>query len=210
LTTYYVKAFATNTAGTTYGPTINFSTPTVPATLGGQYQGGTVVHIYKSGEPGYIAGETHGIIMSNSFVNPTTSTKWSSETPFIATNARGTALGDGLTNSNAIFNTIGSNAIAVNFCRNYSVVINGVTYTNWYLPTIYEWNKVFSNRSAGLLPNFNFRNDANFSNVVNVWTSSEVSTSDVIMVNIGNGGSFPINKDLNINDYGYIRAVRYF
>ena len=209
-TNYFAKSFIVNKAGTSYGPTINFSTPAVPAILGGQYQGGTVVHIYKSGEPGYIAGETHGIIMSNSFINPTRSTKWSAETTFVATNARGTALGDGLTNSNAIYNTIGSNAIAVNLCRNYSVVINGVAYTNWYLPTIYEWNKIFANRSAGLLPNFDFRNDANYSNVVNVWTSSEVSTSNVIMINIGNGGYFDIHKDLNINDYGYIRAVRYF
>ena len=210
LTTYYVKAYATNTAGTTYGPTINFSTPAVPAILGGQYQGGTVAYIYKSGDPGYIAGETHGIVMSNSFVNPTSSTRWSGEANPIATNATGQALGTGLTNSNTIYSAIGSNAIAVNLCRNYSVVSNGVTYTNWYLPSITEWTKIFNTRLGGFLPSFDFTRDANFTNVVNVWTSSETSASDVIMINIGNGGYFSVTKTLNINDYGYIRAIRYF
>ena len=210
LTNYYVKAYATNTAGTTYGPTINFSTPAVPAILGGQYQGGTVAYIYKSGDPGYIAGETHGIVMSNSFVNPTSATRWSGEANPIATNAIGQALGTGLTNSNTIYNAIGSNAIAVNLCRNYSVVSNGVTYTNWYLPSITEWTKIFNTRLGGFLPSFDFTRDANFTNVVNVWTSSETSASDVIMINIGNGGYFSVTKTLNINDYGYIRAIRYF
>jgi hypothetical protein len=210
LTTYYAKAFATNTAGTTYGPTINFSTTAVPATLGGQFQGGTVAYIYKSGDPGYIAGETHGIIMSNSFVNPTNSTRWSGEANPIATNATGQALGTGLTNSNTIYNALGSNAIAVNYCRNYSVVSNGVTYTNWYLPSITEWTKIFNTRAGGFLPSFDFTRDANFTNVINVWTSSETSASDVIMINIGNGGYFSVTKTLNINDYGFIRAIRYF
>jgi hypothetical protein len=208
LTTYYVKAFATNTAGTTYGPSINFTTTAVPAVLGGQFQGGTVAYIYKSGDPGYIPGETHGIVMSNSFINTTSTTNWSAETNPIATNATGTALGTGLTNSNTIYTVIGTNAIAVNLCRNYSVVSNGVTYTNWYLPSINEWSKVYSNKLSGFLPNFNFRTDANFSNVDYAWTSSETSATDVTLINIGNGGFFPFSK--TNGGFGHIRAIRYF
>lgn len=209
-TNYFTKSFIVNKAGTNYGPVLSFTTTSPPVALGGQSQGGTVAYIYKSGDPGYVAGETHGIIMSNSFVNPTSSTKWSAETNPIATNATGTALGTGLTNSNTIYTAIGNNAIAVNLCRNYSVVSNGVTYTNWYLPSINEWSKIIATRSAGSLPSFDYRSDATFTNVVNVWTSSEVSASDVIMINIGNGGYFNVTKTLNINDYGYIRAIRYF
>ena len=208
LTTYYAKVFATNAAGTIYGPSINFSTTAVPVTLGGQFQGGTVVYIYKSGDPGYIAGETHGIIMSNNFLNNSQSTVWSSETTTTSTNATGTALGTGLTNSNTIYSAIANNATAVNLCRNYSVTINGITYSNWYLPSIGEWNAISSNILANKLNSFNVTFDANVSGIVYAWTSSEISSSDVTIININNFGSFPIVK--NWNGGGYVRAIRYF
>ena len=59
-------------------------------------------------------------------------------------------------NSNTIYNALGSNAIAVNYCRNYSVVSNGVTYTYWYLPSITEWTKIVNTRAGGFLPSFDF------------------------------------------------------
>jgi hypothetical protein len=208
LTTYYAKVFATNAAGTIYGPSLSFSTPAVPVTLGGQFQGGTVVYIYKSGDPGYIAGETHGIIMSNNFLNNSQSTVWSSETTTTSTNATGTALGAGLTNSNTIYSAIASNASAVNLCRNYSVTISGITYSNWYLPSIGEWNAIYNNSSTGKLGSFSRDSDANISGVTYAWTSSEISASDVIIINIGNGGSFPIIKKWTGG--GYVRAIRYF
>jgi hypothetical protein len=152
-----------------------------------KFQGGIVVYIYKSGDPGYIAGKTHGIIMSNNFLNNSQSTVWSSETTTTSTNATGTALGTGLTNSNAIYSAIANNASAVNLCRNYSVVSNGIAYTNLYLPSITEWAKIFNTRAGGFLPSFDFTRDANFTNVVNVWTSSETRASDLIMINIGKG-----------------------
>jgi DUF2075 family protein len=208
LTTYYAKVFATNAAGTIYGPSLSFSTPAVPVTLGGQFQGGTVVYIYKSGDPGYISGETHGIIMSNNFLNNSQSTVWSSETTTTSTNATGTALGAGLTNSNTIYSAIASNASAVNLCRNYSVTINGITYSNWYLPSIGEWNAIFNNSSTGKLVSFSRDSDANVSGVIYAWTSSEISASDVTITNIVNGGSFPIIKKWTGG--GYVRAIRYF
>jgi hypothetical protein len=209
LTTYFAKSFIVNKAGTSYGPVVSFATLSPPPVLGGSYGGGTVVHIFKNGDPGYVIGETHGIIMSNEFLNNSQPTVWTSEATTIATNATGTVLGSGLTNSNSIYNLIGNAAIAINLCRNYSVTISGTTYTNWYLPSIGEWNQVFTNFYNGLLPNFNPNSDSRVSNAQYAWTSSEVSASDVTLINIQNAGSFPIIKKW-IGGTGLVRAIRYF
>jgi hypothetical protein len=159
------------------------------------FQGGTVVYIYKSIDTGYIAGEKHGIIMSNIFLNNSQSTVWSSETTTTSTDATVTALGTGLTNSNTIFSTIANNATAVNLCKNYIVAANGITYSNWHLPSIGEWNAIFSNILANKLGSLNVTYDANISGVVYAWTSSEISANDVTIINIANYESFPIIKN---------------
>jgi hypothetical protein len=62
LTTYFAKSFIVNSAGTSYGPTVSFTTTSPPVVLGANYGGGIVVYLYTSGDAGYIAGETHGLI----------------------------------------------------------------------------------------------------------------------------------------------------
>ena len=61
-TNYYVKSFATNSAGTSYGPQVSFTTPAPPITIGSTYGGGIVIYLFTSGDAGYVAGETHGLI----------------------------------------------------------------------------------------------------------------------------------------------------
>jgi hypothetical protein len=216
LTTYYVRAFATNTAGTTYGPGISFTTPARPITLGSQLQGGTVAYIYQSGDPGYIAGETHGIIMSNSFLNNSQTTRWTAESTPTATGATGTALGTGITNSNTIYSQIGNSATAVNLCRNYSVTVGGTTYTNWFLPSVEELRKIHqaapsyiydlpSKYQRGVSDVAWFYYDTIYDRAVYIYTSSEVSSQ---MVNIWKhtNENFPVWKTDNF----LVRAIRYF
>ena len=61
-TPYYAKSFIVNKAGTSYGPAVSFTTTTPPVVLGASYGGGIVVYLYVSGDAGYVAGETHGLI----------------------------------------------------------------------------------------------------------------------------------------------------
>jgi hypothetical protein len=61
-TTYHAKSFIVNKAGTSYGPAVSFTTTTPPVVLGASYGGGIVVYLYTSGDAGYVAGETHGLI----------------------------------------------------------------------------------------------------------------------------------------------------
>ena len=61
-TLYYAKSFIVNKAGTSYGPAVSFTTTAPPVVLGASYGGGIVVYLYVSGDAGYVAGETHGLI----------------------------------------------------------------------------------------------------------------------------------------------------
>ena len=58
-TKYYVKAYATNSAGTGYGSETSL---TISLIVGSAYQGGVIAYILQPGDPGYIAGEFHGLI----------------------------------------------------------------------------------------------------------------------------------------------------
>jgi hypothetical protein len=61
-TPYYAKSFIVNKSGTIYGTTESFNTSSPPVVLGANYGGGIVIYLFTSGDAGYVAGETHGLI----------------------------------------------------------------------------------------------------------------------------------------------------
>jgi hypothetical protein len=139
LTTYYVKAFATNTAGTTYGPTISFSTPVLPLTVGTSYQGGKIFYVFQSGDPGYVAGQTHGLIAAIS--DQGSSASWGCYGSKITTSE---SLGSGSTNTTSIIGGCGHSDIAAKRARAH----NGGGYTDWYLPSKVELYQLYLNRNS--------------------------------------------------------------
>ena len=186
-TVYFVRAYATNSAGTGYGILRTFSTLAVPLSVGQSYQGGIIGYIYQPGDIGYVNGQTHGIIATTS--NQSTGVTWGCSTTSIA----GTSinLGSGLNNTNLIVNGCTTNNIAARICFNLSA--GG--YSDWVLPSREELNKLYSNRFA----------IGGFSNV-SYWSSSQSTTSNAQSLNFSSGvlNSTPKTSTL------YVRAIRYF
>ncbi|NTW31336.1 MAG: DUF1566 domain-containing protein [Bacteroidetes bacterium] len=137
-TNYYVRAYATNIAGTTYGNQESFSTLAVA--IGDNYQGGKVAYILQSGDPGYDADVQHGLISPLS--DQSTSLQWTGS--WTITGATGTALGTGNANTNTIISIIGDGSYGAKMCSD--LVLNG--YSDWFLPSKDELNKVWTNRAS--------------------------------------------------------------
>ena len=186
-TTYYVRAYATNSAGTAYGNTITFTTSPNLA-VGQSYQGGIIAYIFVSGDNGYVAGQTHGLIATST--NQSTGAQWGcSGTSITGTN---TILGTGLANTNAIVNVCTTTTIAAALCNN--LVSGG--YSDWYLPSRDELNKLYLNKTA----------IGGFSNV-SYWSSSQVGTTTAWSINFTTGISSSTSTKSTLMS---VRAIRKF
>ena len=185
-TTYYIRAYATNSAGTGYGSAMVITTTDL--TIGDDFQGGKIGYYFKAGDPGYIAGEKHGLIISS--VDQSTGIRWHNGTN-ILTNASSLLLGAGAANTNAIVSAQGAGSYAARIC--YDLVLGG--YSDWYLPSFYDLHNISANRTVigGFTSN-------------RYWTSTEAGTSDAVYINLGDNTANPISKS---NLY-YVRAVRTF
>ena len=187
VTQYYVRAYATNSAGTAYGNELSFTTLTL--SIGGTYLGGILAYILQPGDPGYDVNVPHGLIATPSDLG--TGIQWGCVgTPI--SGADGTAIGTGNQNTIDIMNGCATAGIAARICGD--LVLGG--YSDWYLPSIDELNKLYLNRIAiggfGSAP---------------YWSSSENDfTNALCYAFFGGGSSYPANKS-----YGYyVRAVRAF
>lgn len=153
--TYNVRAYATNSKGTSYGAVQTFTTtPTlVIPTVGSSLGGGKVAYVYQNGDPGYTSTSIPVLIAANanqagSLAGGTE--KWS--IGGLTGNAQRVgligstyeALGAGLSNTNAIISAYGNGNYAAKLARNYT---DG-TYTDWYLPSKNEFSKLYENRNA--------------------------------------------------------------
>lgn len=158
-TTYYVRAYAKNVAGVAYGSSVSFKTLIV---LGDFYQGGKVTYILNSNDPGYVIGENHGLIVTPTCGNgiPWGSTSFSNTSTF---------LGTGNANTNLIVNQYGSTGFYAAL-YSYNLVYNG--YSDWYLPSAEELNKVINNATICgiILGSMNFTSNW-------IWSSSQFDES---------------------------------
>ena len=155
-TNYYVRAYATNTAGTSYGNELIFTTQPI---IGDFYQGGIVFYLDPSCQHGLIAStydQAIAFCLQESFSNGI----YFFNMPHGTTD---TVIGSGNQNTINMFALNPQPGTAVEICANLS--LNG--YDDWFLPSINELKMMVTN--IGVNSQFN---TLNFRDGDTYWSSS--------------------------------------
>ena len=166
-----------------------------PIAVGDLYKGGKVAYVLVNGDPGYDAGTQHGIIAS--LVDLSTGIYWHA-TNGGTTGATGTAIGTGLSNTNAVVALYGSESNAAKLAYDYVNTDTGTgIYSDWYLPSKDELNKLYLNKTI----------IGGFSSGT-YWSSSEYSWP-VVWGQIFSSGSQNYMYSKTNNTFS-VRAIRTF
>ena len=193
--------------------------------VGDFYGGGVVFYIFESGDTGYVAGETHGLVCALGDTPQDTSeglglgfygawvfngnstdllhvpnVLWNGGNPV----GPGARIGDGKPNTDAIIVAQGNDG-NVTFAAGQARAYNGGEYTDWFLPSAKELNQIYINKTTLEGVNgFNGFNGNGFSNLY--WSSSEYDSNNAWGQNFANGSQ---NDNSKTNGYN-VRAVRAF
>jgi hypothetical protein len=157
--------------------------------IGETYSGGIVFYVYDGGQ--------HGLIAATE--DQSTGITWYNGT-YKLTGTTGDGLNAGIMNTAMIVaeqmadNTSGN--FAAKICADYSVTAGGVTYGDWYLPSTYELNLLYLQKSVV----------GGFATYVNYWSSSEYTASTAWHQTFDDGYQGHSGKHATY----YVRAVRAF
>jgi hypothetical protein len=181
-TTYYVRAYAINSAGISYGNEITFTTTSTVA-IGETFGGGIVFYVDGTQMHGYVCAAS----------NQGTSVQWGCYGTSVS-GATGLTVGTGQANTAAIVASgCAGSSYAANICSN--LVLNG--YSDWFLPSRDELTLMATNLASQGLGNFA---------PSYYWSSSQYSTTYAYAVAFASGSSYTNYKDGN----QYVRAIRAF
>jgi hypothetical protein len=167
--------------------------------VGDFYQGGVVFYLFVPGDTGYVVGETHGLIAA--VVDQSSGIRWHNGN-YVVTGATDTALGTGSSNTDAIIAVQG--ATAKSYAAGLARAYTGGGYTDWFLPSKNELNKMYLNK--GDINTIAAANSgSNFSNSY-YWSSTESNGYYALRQGFGAGG-----QDGNFKGFSsLVRAVRAF
>ena len=169
------------------------ATETISLSIGDSYQGGKVAYILVSGDPSYDVNTPHGLIAATSDQTvPEIGIKWDRGT-YTITGATGTAIGTGLSNTNKIIASQGEPAItyAAGLARAYT----GGGYTDWYLPSKDELEKLsYTREIIGGFVNYYY------------WSSSEFDLRKAWYQTFFSGRQYTTVK----GEPAIVRAIRSF
>lgn len=162
-------------------------------TIGQSALGGKIAYILQSGDTGYDPNVQHGLVVSNADLG---TANWANISYLTVTGATGTAIGTGNQNTTIIVNAVPTAGIAARLCDN--LVEGG--YSDWYLPSVNELNKLYVNRVAL----------GGFSSAY-YWSSTETDFRTAYVQNLGSGG-FPGGYQTSLFKYNVynVRAIRSF
>lgn len=189
-TTYYIRAYATNSDGTGYGDEKSFTTQAVP--VGGTYKGGIVFYVDMSGQHGLIAAPT----------DQNTGAEWGCY-DMVDVMGTDTLIGKGKANTEAIIAACTTPGTAAKIC--YDLVLNG--YDDWFLPSKQELELMYSNLHKNGLGGFDNSTKSYY------WTSSQYNIGDPDQKKKLAWAKFfmaALNDGLSKDYLYHVRAIRAF
>ena len=153
--------------------------------IGDAYGGGILAYVFQPGDPGYVAGQNHGLIVATEHFGRCI---WG---PSLTITGTSTNLNSGANNTtliyNALHNDLDYSTYAVSFVKNYS----GGGYNDWFLPSTDELDKL---NNATIKNNIGYPFAISRSN----WSSTTVDRDNANAEYFDSNGSGDIGSDPRI------------
>jgi len=161
--------------------------------IGDSYRGGKVAYFLHDGDTGYSASVPHGLIAAAA--DQSTGIAWitGGSTQTTENGNTSTAIGTGLSNTNAMMAQTGYTGGAAGICHAYS---NG-GYSDWFLPSTDELNKLYLNRII----------IGGFASTL-YWTSTEGSATGTFFQDFASGSN--TNTNMKSEATPHARCIRVF
>jgi hypothetical protein len=166
--------------------------------IGSAYDGGIISYLFQSGDSGWVEGETHGLVAAAEDQSTVIAWITGGSTQSTFNGGTSTLIATGQANTAAMMGQTGYEGGAAKVCYDYTNIEDGTgVFSDWYLPSKDELNKMYINLKSENVGGFS---DENY------WSSSEQITTTAFAQSFGSG----IQDSTTKSDNCRVRAVRTF